>query len=184
MKQRYKKQSVEESQVSEKHSEFKFKPKKLKKPKAVVVYLCCADEKEARDLEISVELWTKHAHAYFPYYPVLVVHDFLSKEMEEKVSSTSLVAYSQPPLDLKFAWLEPEDWHGAIPDGFDPSSMPVYRYGMGYRHMCRFFTGSLVDKVWQHMPDAEWVLRIDTDSFILTPLLVDPFQHMEDGKVS
>lgn len=151
---------------------------------AVVVYLCCADEKEARDLEISVELWTKHVHSRFPQYPVLVVHDFLSNEQQNKVASTSLTAFSNPPLDLRFAWLEPEDWHGAIPHDFDPSTMPVYRYGMGYRHMCRFFSGPLVDKVGQHLPKADWILRIDTDSFILTPMLIDPFKHMAEGKVS
>ena len=86
---------------------------------------------------------------------------------------------AQAVVDLRFVWLEKEDWQGSVPADVNPSDK-IFGYGMGYRHMCRFFTGPpLADHV--ALDGFDWLLRIDTDSFLLGPLTADPIAALADG---
>ena len=54
-------------------------------------------------------------------------------------------------------------------------------FTMGYRHMCRFFIGWLYEQ--PIMNNYEYYLRLDTDSFILTPTNYDIFNWMKVNNV-
>ena len=56
------------------------------------------------------------------------------------------------------------------------------QHGLGYRSMCRFFAGPLVDlEIWDELR-VEYILRLDTDAFFPAPLSVDPFVRLEQGR--
>jgi hypothetical protein len=226
------------------------------------VYLCCADEKEARDLELSLALLARFYLArVFPTSslvsstattaagtttatdpsnsssivvqptPVLVLHDFLTdkhidrlRTVAEKAlhtlpntphdfdpSSTShkdqhqqqldqqSQVQHQQQLDLRFMYLEAKDWQphqqqqhqqGELtssssskpnPNDAASSSRPiphkVFGYGMGYRHMCRLFSGPPLADL-PALQSFSAVMRMDTDSFLLGPVLSDPLSRV------
>jgi len=219
------------------------------------VYLCCADEKEVKDLEISLALLARFylrrvfpsstptrtnaatqtradtaanssaappaptrpssssssSYSFLPT-PVIILHDFLRDEHMERLRTVVARALRDSPahsfssapdspdddphaataaaassaathrhrhrrhhhraLDLRFVFLAASEWQGKVPSDVDASEK-VFGYGLGYRHMCRLFSGPpLADlKVLQPF-DA--VMRMDTDSFLLGPVEVDP----------
>lgn len=140
---------------------------------AAVVYLCCGDEAEVRDLELSLWLLSKHFVSHFPHYPVFVLHDYLTpahilhiRSLVHDVLPTTAV--------LRFIWLEPEDWKGAVPADVNPENK-IFGYGMGYRHMCRFFSSSMDVPV---LEPYQYVMRVDTDSFLLGAVENDPIATM------
>ena len=50
-------------------------------------------------------------------------------------------------------------------------------FSMGYRHMCRFFTGWMYEQ--EILKNYEYYLRLDTDSFIHSPVKYDFFEWMK-----
>jgi hypothetical protein len=84
-----------------------------------------------------------------------------------------------------FQWVDVSEFFG-FPDGFSssgikkPYPMPHRRDGgsWGYHHMCRFWNREIF-----HVPHIkqvyEYILRLDTDSLILTPWTSDPFAAMK-----
>ncbi len=50
-------------------------------------------------------------------------------------------------------------------------------FGIGYRHMCDFFAGSLYEQ--SLLQNYEYYLRLDTDSFILSKIPYDIFEWMK-----
>ena len=53
---------------------------------------------------------------------------------------------------------------------------------MGYRHMCRFFSGPLF--AHPALSQYELVWRLDSDSFLLGPPTADPFVQVEAANAS
>uniref|UniRef100_A0A7S2GY75 Nucleotide-diphospho-sugar transferase domain-containing protein n=1 Tax=Octactis speculum TaxID=3111310 RepID=A0A7S2GY75_9STRA len=53
---------------------------------------------------------------------------------------------------------------------------------MGYRHMCRLFSGPPLAKI-KSLTGFDWFMRIDTDSFLLGPVEVDLFSHAAANNV-
>lgn len=53
-------------------------------------------------------------------------------------------------------------------------------FSMGYRHMCRFFTGWMYEQ--EILKNYEYYLRLDTDSFIRSPVRYDPFEWMKNNQ--
>ena len=112
-------------------------------PRGAIVYLCCADAREARDLELSLALL---ARFFRPCpYPVVVLHDFLGPGavaglLRRLGRGNGTEGAGGRALDLRFADLVPEQWHGEVPGDVDPADR-IFRYGIGYRHMCRLFSG-------------------------------------------
>ena len=60
--------------------------------------------------------------------------------------------------------------HGCFHPGFT----------MGYRHMCRFFSGWMYDQ--PILKNYEYYLRLDTDSFVLSMVPYDIFEWMRNNK--
>ncbi|EKX55248.1 hypothetical protein GUITHDRAFT_62749 [Guillardia theta CCMP2712] len=50
--------------------------------------------------------------------------------------------------------------------------------GLGYRNMCRFFSGPIFHT--KALGSMEYYMRLDTDSFLLAPLPRDPFLAMNE----
>jgi hypothetical protein len=193
-------------------------------PKAAVAYLCCGDEHEVRDFELSLALVAKFFASRWPY-PIVVLHDYLSgrhisrltkliaplliprlhqqqtqqqeqqqqdkPQMKEDYFSNpaspapvaAQVKQRSPPKQqdagLDFIFLETLDWQGGVPDDVNQRHK-VFGYGMGYRHMCRFFSGPPLARL-PALRHYDYLVRVDTDSFFLGPVLDDPIQLMRQG---
>ena len=52
----------------------------------------------------------------------------------------------------------------------------VRGYGLGYRHMCRYFCGPIFAEA--ELQQFEYIWRLDSDSFLLGPAAADPIQSV------
>ena len=109
-------------------------------------------------------------------YPIIAFHEHdlpesFREEMADKYGvQFSLIEFVMPDY--------PDDIASKIPKDFYTPVCP-YPFSMGYRHMCRFFSGEIFHR-WE-LVGYKYVLRIDTDSYILDPNIKDPFQAMEES---
>lgn len=77
-----------------------------------------------------------------------------------------------------------------LPPGLNESDAPSWKYasccpypmhGIGYRHMCRWFSNGVFH--YLHKLGYDWVIRLDEDSQVLTPVTQDMAAWMEaNGK--
>jgi len=146
---------------------FKSRPKK--KPKAVIIYLVRSLKKDVKNLIKSLGLLKAHFLDKYPYPVIVFIEDSFKEEWKEQVvSETNIVIQFE---QVKFE----------IPYFLNKSKIPDYvgscSHGIGYRHMCRFFSGT----VFQHpaLRMYNWYWRLDSDSFILGKINYDIFQYME-----
>lgn len=110
-------------------------------------------------------------------YPVLVFHDDITIG-----NQTNLIVQVAQALGwflkIKFVPLTFTTPEGLEPDKF---LVPLSDAWIGYRHMCRFQSGL----IYQHpeLQQYDWYWRLDSDSYILSPLAYDPFEKMAaEGK--
>ncbi|KAK7440239.1 hypothetical protein VKT23_017180 [Stygiomarasmius scandens] len=81
-----------------------------------------------------------------------------------------------------FASVTPESW--GVPDFYDKSkvdeSLQTIGFSLGYRSMCRFYSGFF----WRHPALAryDWLWRLDTDIEFHCDVPYDPIQRMIDAK--
>ena len=158
----------------------------------MIVYLCCAHEGEVRDLHRSLKYLYRFFNArHAAQYPVVVFHDFLTHthiaRLQDEVRQAQrshaaargahwhdggAAGLSFVPIDNATFSLPPSLAHlrGQIPRS-------IRGYGMGHRHMCRFFSAA----VFSHpaLRPYTYVWRLDTDSFLLGEAAADPFAQME-----
>lgn len=88
------------------------------------------------------------------------------------------IEFRLPPYPPRIADAIPEyvphPTHGNGPLGWGHPG-----FGMGYRFMCDFFAGSMYDQAV--LQGYEYYLRLDTDSFILSPVRYDMFERMQSS---
>ncbi|PNH09566.1 putative mannosyltransferase KTR3 [Tetrabaena socialis] len=82
---------------------------------------------------------------------------------------------------LFFVRLHPSVWH--TPKHLNEADLPTWvdglSLGIGYRHMMRWY--SLFIFEYMERLGYEWLLRLDEDSMILSPISYNLFQFMERG---
>ncbi len=116
------------------------------------IYLVNHTEQAVMDGARSLRLLHTNYLNRFPT-PILLFHEAaLTEGMKTRLASEALVMFV--PVDF--------------------SGYPV---GAGYNHMCRFFAGA----VFQHpaLDPYDYFCRLDTDSFILAPVVYDLFEFAE-----
>lgn len=109
-------------------------------------------------------------------YPVLIFHDDLNEQAIRSLAQEIQKDLGYIPKDVQFIAIKFETPASVStdPNLYQP---PLTQFRMGYRHMCRFFGGN----VFNHpaLKDYRYCWRLDSDSFILSPVVTDPFKHME-----
>jgi hypothetical protein len=101
----------------------------------------------------------------FPQQEMDVIKNFIPSVRFERVSFS--VPQYPPEISSRIPEFVP---HPEIPS--------VPGFPMGYRHMCRFFAGVVFSL--DCLKDYRYVWRLDTDSFILSPVNYDVFKRMEE----
>lgn len=148
-------------------------PKKTgpEKTNSVIVYLARSAEADVKDLTKSLALLKKNFLKKFSYPVIVFVEDSFSEDWKKQVRSESGV-------DCRF-----ETVHFEIPSFLASQNFPEYvlepKFNMGYRHMCRFFSGAIYQE--PALRDYKWYWRLDTDSFVTGRVRYDVFKFMEQN---
>lgn len=137
------------------------------KPKAAIIYMARSTAKDIAFLKRSLALLDRHFNDRF-HYPVIIFHEDFTEDLKEELGRRTRSPLSFGLLDF------------ALPDFVNRSEVPekiLGRFGIGYRHMCRFFGGH----IYQHpsLQGYDWYWRLDTDSFLRGRIDYDLFRHME-----
>lgn len=140
--------------------------------KAAIVYLVRSRSKDINELKRSLSLLDINFNDKFNY-PVIIFHeDFNNNLMEDIQKSTH--------SKLKFEKVEFE-----IPNILRNETIPEFIYvngfefSIGYRHMCRFFSGLIYQN--PALKDYDYYWRLDTDSFLLDKIDYDIFRFMQEN---
>ena len=137
--------------------------------KSVIVYLARSSEEDVRDLCRSLTLLKKNFLRRFPYPVVVFVETSFRETWKKELREGSKV-------NCRFETIE-----FCLPDFLDSAAIPEYvlqpKFKIGYRHMCRFFSGKIYDE--PSLQGYKWYWRLDTDSFLLGKVKYDVFQLME-----
>ena len=143
--------------------------------RSAVVYLTSDSGEDLADLRQSLILL--HKHYFLPHgpRPVIIFHDNLQEHHKEQLLA------AVPALSVTFALVDL-----AVPAEttrvFGDRVLKKYLgYGLGYRSMCRFFSGPMYDH--PALAQADYYMRLDVDSFFLAPLPLDPLQHLVAGSL-
>lgn len=131
--------------------------------KNVVVYLVRGHEASIASLERSLTLLKRN---FLPWSPadVLIFHEANLKpeQLEGRTAGvsvrTALVDFSEIPPAM-----------ASLPPG-----------QRGYRHMCHFFANDIFHR--DELSGYDYFMRLDDDSFILSPLMFDVFARMRERR--
>jgi hypothetical protein len=141
----------------------------------VIVYLSCT--KDVPLLTHSLRLLFQNYNSKYNY-PVIVFHDDISLVLQANIRMALFAALGTMP-SVKFVHVEftIPPHVSSDPALYDP---PLTRHRLGYRHMCRFFSG----EVYKHpeLSKYRWYMRLDSDSFIHSGVNYDIFERMEEKK--
>ena len=145
-----------------------------------IVYLARTSEEDLNDLNESLTLlysnlllFTEadvlvfHENSFNPYkfkikYPVKFIEiEFKIPDYPKSISDNIPKYYPHPT-------------HGNGPIAYGHPG-----FSIGYRHMCRFFSGEIYNH--PEVQKYDYYLRLDTDSRILTPLQYDIFEWAKEN---
>lgn len=140
---------------------------------AVLIYMSCARDMPIlfRSVLLLFENWK-----YAKDYPIIIFHDDINKVMQSNLY-TSLHQYLGYIPNIKFEILNFQ-----FPSNFDNNpikfdkDVPLSEFWMGYRHMCRFHSGEIYKE--PRLLKYDWYWRLDSDSYFLSKIDFDPFDHM------
>lgn len=109
-------------------------------------------------------------------YPVVIFHDDLNVEAVKSLAVALKQDLGYIPDNIQFVGLQfviPTSV-STDPQLYDP---PLTQFRLGYRHMCRFFGGLIFNH--PALSQYKYCWRLDSDSFILSSVINDPFKQME-----
>lgn len=148
--------------------------------KAAIVYL--TRQKDLWMFVHSLKLLYKNFNKKYNY-PVVVFHDDVQQqqissillEMKNYLGGTPDIKFEQLALNVpSFVSTSPQ--HYLHPDG---QPISLNNFSLGYRSMCRFFSGLIMKH--PAMKPYKYYMRMDSDSFMLSAIEIDPFQYMKEN---
>lgn len=149
---------------------------------ACIIYLVRTSDEDLRDFLVSLRSLYSNFLSQFKY-PVLA---FVEDSFNEKYRTSVLEEFDFVQFcNIKFTIpshvnmdnvpkMYPHPTHGNGPYAWGHPG-----FTLGYRHMCRFFSGEIY-----HRPEIlkyDYYMRLDTDSVIASPIPYDIFQHFKDN---
>ena len=141
------------------------------KQNGVIIYMSCM-----RDVPVlmrSLILLCKN-FLHVREYPIVIFHDDISKVTQSNIRVQLHSAVGFIPK-IEFEVLEFKQPYELESTKFDPN-VPLSEFWMGYRHMCRFHSGEIYKD--PRLLKYDWYWRLDSDSYLLSPINYDPFDYM------
>jgi hypothetical protein len=138
------------------------------KKNSAICYLSKSDEKTIINLENSLyKLYLNYKHIYDSNVIIFIEYDF-PNHIINKLKGM----YSN--LNFQFIKLMPSKHFDINNIKFEDGRL---EYTIGYRHMCQFF----FSEIFQYLYDYDWYMRLDTDSFIESPIDYNLFNYLENN---
>ncbi len=135
-----------------------------KKCNGTIIYL--SRKKDIKDLMKSIKLLHKNFIKRFAY-PIIIFND----DFTENDKYSILEIYS----NIKFKVIKFE-----IPSWLDSNRVNAFwPKALGYKHMCRFFSGELFKD--EALRIYDWYWRLDSDSYIHSKIKYDIFKFLEEN---
>lgn len=165
--------------------------------KNCIVYLVRASQEDIESLNKSLQLLSENVLPFLDEQPDIVLfHEPDLKPYVEDIVTLPNTVFEE--IEFKVPDFYSDELKKSIPEFFPhpthgkdgPHGESYFKehgkyhegFKMGYRHMCRWFSGEL----YNHpiMNSYEYYLRLDTDSFILSKLSYDIFEwaNLQDCK--
>ena len=153
--------------------------------KNCVVYLLRSTEKDIDMLNRSLNLLEKNLLS-FTDCDVIIFHennlgglrDGIQTNIDLRLCEIDIGPPKYPSrIQSKIPEFFPHPTHGNGPIAWGHPGFPI-----GYRNMCRFFSGEFHKQEILH--NYEYYLRLDNDSYILTPLNYDIFKFAKDNDLN
>jgi len=143
-----------------------------------ILYLVRSSDKDLIDFNKSLELLEKNLIPFTKNVDLVVFCENSFDEYKSEVKTNLNIKYQE--IEFKVPDY-PKEIKDNIPDFFPhpthgngPVAWGHPGFSMGYRHMCRFFSGQIYE--FDILKAYDYYLRLDTDSFIHTPLNYDIFE--------
>lgn len=147
--------------------------------KAAICYLVNNNSKYVEDFNKSIHLLNENYLKYYQYVDIIIFHekDFDLNIIPEELNYINIeisFKYNQDSLNIINAipHFFPHPTHGNGPIAYGHPG-----FSRGYRHMCEFFFAHYFNHPIFH--DYDYVMRLDTDSFILDKAENDLFCQLE-----
>ena len=158
------------------------RPDVSRRPRAAFVYLAKFSRME--ELVKSIRMLFDNFNSEFRY-PVLLFHDDTETELFDLRQLVNNITFgSQIPRQLVWELVQLHPVTFYFPNGFNVQTasergIVFSELFPGYHHMISFWFKWVFDH--PALQQLDYYMRLDTDSFILSPIKYDLFQYMRDN---
>ena len=149
-----------------------------------ILYLVRSSEDDLKDFNKSLALLEENLLPFTGEVDLVVFCEESFEEYKPRVETKQNIRYVTIEFDIPDY---PQEIVDNIPEfyphpthGNGPVAWGHPGFSMGYRHMCRFFSGEMYK--FDIVREYDYYLRLDTDSFIRTPLNYDIFEWAEKNE--
>ena len=140
-----------------------------------IIYLLKNDDKEISMLSQSLRL-LKDNLLPKNNYPIVILHDEkISSEVFDNIKRLSGVTFDT--ILISFDTDEYKIHTVGVPDNIMVPGVDR-AFGLGYRHMCRLYSYGMYEI--EELKDTNYYLRLDCDSYFVSPVEYDIFKVMEN----
>lgn len=141
-----------------------------------IIYLLKKDDKEIAMLFQSLRLLREN---FLPNnnYPIVILHD----EEIDSVIFDEIKNYSGVDFQTILISFDTDEYKSrtiGVPENIMVPGVDR-GFGIGYRHMCRLYSYGMYEI--PELQDTNYYLRLDCDSYFVTPVDFDLFKVMESG---
>lgn len=144
-------------------------------PKSIIFYLANNNPIHLNRLFSSLHLLQKNFLNKFPY-PVVIGYEDLDPFTLDRIKS--LIKSEVIFFKIKFKIPDyPEEILNKIPEKFKGHWDENAFFSMGYRHMCRFFSGDIFN--YDFFSNVNYFLRLDCDSYFVDSIEYDIFDFVK-----
>jgi len=143
-----------------------------------IFYLVNNSPIHLRRLYVSLDLLKANVLNKYPY-PVVFGHEGLPQDVVDSIKQHAPENHFFYNVKFKVPDYS-DDIKSQIPERFKGHWDESAFFSLGYRHMCRFFAGDLF--IHTFFEKVKYIMRLDCDSYIHSPLTYDPFEIMSKGK--
>lgn len=149
--------------------------------KNCIVYLLRSSIEDVEMLNKSLNLLEMNLLRFTSNYDVIIFHENTLGDLKQLINSNLNIKYQEISIEqpnyseevqLKIPKFFPHPTHGEGPIAWGHPG-----FSIGYRNMCRFFSGE-----FHNLPilkNYKYYLRLDSDSYILSPLNYDIFKYAD-----
>jgi len=146
------------------------------KSENAIIFLLNDNSKDKNNFKISLNLLIKNYLNQYPCDVVCFYEKNFDKDELELISGTGVILKEIEFHIPKYN----QDILNEIPEYFPHPEFPNCQgFPIGYRHMCRFFSGEVFNQ--DILSGYEYVWRLDTDSFILDQINYNIFDRMKQS---